>query len=122
MRPDDKPTTQPQARGPLADVRVLDISSFLAAPMAATWLADFGADVVKVEHPRGDMMRSWGSTTRDGVPLFWKVVGRNKRTSRSTCTASRISRSLKSWLPRPTSWWKTSGRAPSPRGGSTTQR
>ena len=79
MRPDDKPTTQPQARGPLADVRVLDISSFLAAPMAATWLADFGADVVKVEHPRGDMMRSWGSTTRDGVPLFWKVVGRNKR-------------------------------------------
>jgi crotonobetainyl-CoA:carnitine CoA-transferase CaiB-like acyl-CoA transferase len=67
-----------RARGPLADVRVLDISTFLAAPMAATWLADFGADVVKVEHPRGDMMRSWGST-RDGVPLFWKVVGRNKR-------------------------------------------
>lgn len=76
MRPHKNRTRQ--SRGPLADVRVLDISSFLAAPMAATWLADFGADVVKVEHPRGDMMRTWGST-RDGVPLFWKVVGRNKR-------------------------------------------
>lgn len=63
---------------PLANVRVLDIASFMAAPMAAMWLADFGADVVKVEHPKGDMMRTWGSR-KDGVPLFWKVVGRNKR-------------------------------------------
>lgn len=63
---------------PLAGVRVLDIASFMAAPMAAMWLGDFGADVVKVEHPRGDMMRGWGST-KDDVPLFWKVVGRNKR-------------------------------------------
>ena len=66
------------APGPLAGVRVLDVASFMAAPMAAMWLADFGADVVKVEHPRGDMMRTWGSS-KDGVPLFWKVVGRNKR-------------------------------------------
>lgn len=65
-------------RPPLADVRVLDIASFMAAPMAAMWLADFGADVIKVEHPHGDMMRSWGSV-KNGVPLFWKVVGRNKR-------------------------------------------
>jgi formyl-CoA transferase len=50
----------------------------MAAPLAAMWLADFGADVVKVEHPSGDMMRGWGSK-RDGVPLFWKMVGRNKR-------------------------------------------
>src|SRR5690242_19630190 len=49
----------------------------MAAPMAAMWLADFGARVIKVEHPRGDMMRDWGSR-RDGVPLFWKMVGRNK--------------------------------------------
>jgi len=63
---------------PLADIRVLDIASFMAAPMTAMWLGDFGADVVKVEHPAGDMMRSWGSR-KDGVPLFWKVVGRNKR-------------------------------------------
>ncbi|HWF57927.1 MAG TPA: CoA transferase [Candidatus Dormibacteraeota bacterium] len=68
---------QPDTR-PLANVRVLDIASFMAAPMAAMWLADFGAQVVKVEHPRGDMMRSWGSV-KDGTPLFWKMVGRNKR-------------------------------------------
>ncbi len=57
---------------------MLDIASFMAAPMAAMWLGDFGADVIKVEHPQGDMMRTWGSKRR-GVPLFWKVVGRNKR-------------------------------------------
>ncbi|HEY2715053.1 MAG TPA: CoA transferase [Solirubrobacterales bacterium] len=65
------------SRGPLEDLVVLDLSSFMAAPMAAMWLADFGAQVIKVEHPRGDMMRDWGSR-RDGVPLFWKMVGRNK--------------------------------------------
>jgi crotonobetainyl-CoA:carnitine CoA-transferase CaiB-like acyl-CoA transferase len=63
---------------PLADVKVLDIASFMAAPLASMWLADFGADVIKIEHPRGDMMRSWGSH-KDDVPLFWKVVARNKR-------------------------------------------
>jgi crotonobetainyl-CoA:carnitine CoA-transferase CaiB-like acyl-CoA transferase len=74
------PTAAPERvpRPPLADLRVLDIASFMAAPMTAMWLADFGADVIKVEHPRGDMMRGWGSL-KDGVPLFWKVVGRNKR-------------------------------------------
>jgi crotonobetainyl-CoA:carnitine CoA-transferase CaiB-like acyl-CoA transferase len=46
--------------------------------MTAMWLADFGADVIKIEHPKGDMLRTWGST-RDGVPLFWKVVSRNKK-------------------------------------------
>jgi crotonobetainyl-CoA:carnitine CoA-transferase CaiB-like acyl-CoA transferase len=63
---------------PLRNIRVLDIASFMAAPMAAMWLADFGADVVKVEQPKGDMLRTWGSM-RAGVPLFWKVVNRNKR-------------------------------------------
>jgi crotonobetainyl-CoA:carnitine CoA-transferase CaiB-like acyl-CoA transferase len=64
--------------GPLSNIRVLDIASFMAAPMAAMWLGDFGADVVKVEHPAGDSIRTWGSTKND-VPLFWKMVGRNKR-------------------------------------------
>jgi crotonobetainyl-CoA:carnitine CoA-transferase CaiB-like acyl-CoA transferase len=62
----------------LSGVRVLDIATFMAAPMAAMWLGDFGADVVHVEHPQGDGIRTWGSA-RDGVPLFWKMVGRNKR-------------------------------------------
>ena len=65
-------------QGPLANIRVLDIASFMAAPMAAMWLGDFGADVVKVEHPNGDSIRTWGGM-KDGVPLFWKMVGRNKR-------------------------------------------
>ncbi len=63
---------------PLRNIRVLDCASFMAAPMAAMWLGDFGADVIKVEHPSGDRMRDWG-TAKDGVPLLWKVVGRNKR-------------------------------------------
>jgi len=70
--------SEPSTSGPLAGIRVLDAASFMAAPMTAMWLGDFGADVVKIEHPKGDMMRTWGSS-KDGVPLFWKVVGRNKR-------------------------------------------
>ena len=63
---------------PLAGVRVLDLSSLYAAPLIATNLADFGADVIKVEHPRGDDARRWG-LAKDGVPLWWKSVARNKR-------------------------------------------
>ena len=66
------------SNGPLSNVRVLDIASFMAAPIGAMILADFGADVVKVEHPKGDFARSWGSS-RNGVSLMWKLLGRNKR-------------------------------------------
>jgi crotonobetainyl-CoA:carnitine CoA-transferase CaiB-like acyl-CoA transferase/citrate lyase beta subunit len=72
--PEDEPTT-PQ---PLAGIKVLDLASLYAAPLIATSLADFGADVVKVEHPRGDDARRWG-LTKDGVPLWWKSISRNKR-------------------------------------------
>ena len=64
--------------GALAGVRVLDLGNFMAGPMAAMWLGDFGADVIKVEHPRGDGFRHWG-LTRNSVPLFWKMLSRNKR-------------------------------------------
>ncbi|MFQ5426422.1 MAG: aldolase/citrate lyase family protein, partial [Gaiellales bacterium] len=57
---------------PLRDIRVLDLSSLYAAPLISTNLGDFGADVVKVEHPRGDDARRWG-LSKDGVPLWWKV-------------------------------------------------
>jgi formyl-CoA transferase len=69
--------TTPPARA-LGDLRVLDVSNFMAGPTAAMYLADFGADVIKVEHPRGDGFRHWGRT-RDGDPLFWKILSRNKR-------------------------------------------
>lgn len=64
---------------PLAGIRVLDISNFLAAPMLTMFLADFGAEVIKVERPdTGDEMRFWGPD-KDGVGLYFKVINRNKR-------------------------------------------
>jgi crotonobetainyl-CoA:carnitine CoA-transferase CaiB-like acyl-CoA transferase len=63
---------------PLEGIRVLDIATLYAAPLIATNLADFGADVIKVEHPRGDEARGWG-LRKDGVPLWWKTISRNKR-------------------------------------------
>ena len=65
--------------GALDGVRVLDLSNFLAAPMAGMFLADFGAEVLKVERPGGgDEMRQWGNN-KDGVGLYYKVVNRNKK-------------------------------------------
>jgi crotonobetainyl-CoA:carnitine CoA-transferase CaiB-like acyl-CoA transferase len=64
--------------GPLHGVRVLDVSTVLAGPLACQILGDFGADVIKVEHPRGDSMRGHGPA-KDGVPLWWTAVSRNKR-------------------------------------------
>ncbi|MEY2968911.1 MAG: hypothetical protein RIQ64_1538 [Actinomycetota bacterium] len=70
------------SRLPLADVRVVDISTVLAGPNCARYLADFGADVIKVEHPdTGDSMRNMAwRDPRDGTGLWWKMVNRNKRT------------------------------------------
>ena len=66
-------------RLPLDGIKVVDISNFLAAPMSAMFLADFGADVVKVERPgQGDEIRYWGRN-KGGVGLYYKVVNRNKR-------------------------------------------
>jgi crotonobetainyl-CoA:carnitine CoA-transferase CaiB-like acyl-CoA transferase len=62
----------------LSGVRVLDLSSLYAAPLVSTNLGDFGAEVIKVEHPRGDDSRRWG-LSKDGVPLWWKSLSRNKR-------------------------------------------
>ncbi|HVD64770.1 MAG TPA: CoA transferase [Lapillicoccus sp.] len=62
----------------LAGLKVLDVSTLFAGPLAATMLGDFGADVIKIEHPRGDPVRSHGAS-KDGVGLWAKVVGRNKR-------------------------------------------
>ncbi|HKB09788.1 MAG TPA: CoA transferase [Vicinamibacterales bacterium] len=62
---------------PLSGVRVLDLSRMVAGGVAGMLLADFGADVVKVEQPgSGDPLRQW---TAGGEPLWWKVYARNKR-------------------------------------------
>jgi crotonobetainyl-CoA:carnitine CoA-transferase CaiB-like acyl-CoA transferase len=64
---------------PLSGTKVVDISNFLAAPMASMFLADFGADVIKVERPQaGDEVRRWGEV-KDGVGLYYKAVNRGKR-------------------------------------------
>ncbi len=66
--------------GALEQVRVLELATLFAGPLAATFLGDFGADVLKIEHPtRPDASRGHGPS-RDGIGLWWKVVGRNKRT------------------------------------------
>ncbi|MEU6248853.1 CoA transferase [Glycomyces sp. NPDC047010] len=65
---------------PLEGLRVLDVSTLFAGPIAATFLGDFGADVIKVEHPtKPDASRGHGPS-KDGVNLWWKTLGRNKRT------------------------------------------
>ena len=65
------------AKGPLDGVRVLDLSRLVAGNMLSVYLADFGADVIKVEREgAGDDLRSWREVDQD---IYWKVYGRNKR-------------------------------------------
>ncbi|MET7682275.1 CoA transferase [Streptomyces sp. NPDC005423] len=65
---------------PLTGLRVLDLATLFAGPLATTMLGDFGAEVIKVEHPtRPDPSRGHGPS-KDGVGLWWKLLGRNKRT------------------------------------------
>ncbi len=64
--------------GPLRGLRVIDVSTILAGPLTAQVLGDFGAEVIKIEHPRrGDAFRTHGAS-EDGVGLWWKIVSRNK--------------------------------------------
>jgi crotonobetainyl-CoA:carnitine CoA-transferase CaiB-like acyl-CoA transferase len=78
MTPARANTKPADGRPPLAGIQVIDLATVFAAPLIATLLGDFGADVIKVEHPRGDPLRTHGPQ-KDGVGLWWKVVGRNKR-------------------------------------------
>jgi crotonobetainyl-CoA:carnitine CoA-transferase CaiB-like acyl-CoA transferase len=70
--------TDRSAPGPLDGLRVIDAGVLFAGPVIGTLLADFGADVIKVEHPRGDPLRTLG-WQKNGVSLWWALVGRNKR-------------------------------------------
>ncbi len=63
----------------LQDIKVIDIATLFAGPMAATMRADFGAEVIKIEHPKnGDPVRTHGSS-KNGVGLWWKMLARNKK-------------------------------------------
>jgi len=68
------------ARGPLADLRVVEMGVLLAGPFCGQLLADFGAEVIKIEQPgSGDPMREWGREKSHGKSLWWPVVARNKK-------------------------------------------
>jgi formyl-CoA transferase len=66
--------------GPLDGVRVLELGVLIAGPFAGRMLADFGAEVIKVEEPQhGDPLREWGQLRHEGRPLWWPVQSRNKK-------------------------------------------
>lgn len=66
-----------ERKGPLTDLRVIELGQLIAGPFCGQLFADMGADVIKVEPPgKGDPMRVWG---RDGYPMWWTVCARNKR-------------------------------------------
>ena len=67
------------AAGPLDGLLVADFSRILAGPYATMLLADLGAEVVKVEGPRGDDTRSWVPPVHDGVSTYFLGINRNKR-------------------------------------------
>jgi crotonobetainyl-CoA:carnitine CoA-transferase CaiB-like acyl-CoA transferase len=81
----------------LEGIRVLDLSNLLAGPMATMHLADFGAEVIKVERPgAGDDMRAWGNV-RNEIALYFKVLNRNKRMvtlNLSTARGQELARAL----------------------------
>jgi crotonobetainyl-CoA:carnitine CoA-transferase CaiB-like acyl-CoA transferase len=68
---------QPDAKGPLDGMRILDMTRVVAGNQLTVLLADFGAEVIKIETPgKGDDLRSWKT---EGVPTHWKVLSRNKK-------------------------------------------
>ena len=69
----------PPTAGPLAGLKVLELGQLIAGPFAAKTLADFGADVVKIEPPgAGDPLRKW-RLLKDGTSVWWQIQSRNKR-------------------------------------------
>ncbi len=67
------------ARGPLAGIRVLELGTLIAGPFCARMLAEFGAEVIKIEAPdAGDPLRQW-RVLKDGTSLWWSVQARNKK-------------------------------------------
>ncbi|HZD73711.1 MAG TPA: CaiB/BaiF CoA-transferase family protein, partial [Actinomycetota bacterium] len=72
-------TPKTTGEGPLQGVRVLELGNFIAAPSAGRLMADFGAEVIKVEKPRvGDQIRRW-RLLRGDTSMMWRTMGRNKK-------------------------------------------
>src|SRR6476661_11176377 len=72
--------TDELASGPLTGLRALEFGQLLAGPFVGTLLADFGADVVKIEAPpAGDPMREWGRLRHNDRSMWWSILSRNKQ-------------------------------------------
>jgi formyl-CoA transferase len=89
-------TFQADARCPLDGIRVLDLSRLVAGNMLSLQLADFGAEVIKLEPSAGDPLRHWND---DGIPSYWKVYGRNKKSIRLDLKAAEDRRRFAALLP-----------------------
>jgi crotonobetainyl-CoA:carnitine CoA-transferase CaiB-like acyl-CoA transferase len=76
MKKPSKKSFTPDARGPLNGVRVVDLSRLVAGNVLTLQLADFGAEVIKIEPPEGDTLRSWRVKN---IETAWKVYSRNKK-------------------------------------------
>ena len=73
-------TRDPRLSGPLTDLRVIEMGQLLAGPFCGQLMADFGAEVIKIEQPgKGDPMRQWGREKPHGKSLWWPVIARNKK-------------------------------------------
>ena len=73
------PSLPAAAQGPLAGLKVLELGQLIAGPFAAKTLADFGADIIKIESPgAGDPLRKW-RLLKDGTSVWWQIQSRNKR-------------------------------------------
>lgn len=83
MDSEDSPASRPDQHaqslaGPLQGLRVIEIGTLVAAPFASRILAEFGAEVIKIESRDGDPLRRWREI-RDGTSLWWYVQSRNKK-------------------------------------------
>src|SRR3546814_5094100 len=82
----DLPDTEPQLPRPLAGKRVVELSQFIAGPTAAQYLADFGADVTKIESPQGDGVRTLpGNTYGSYYARSFNTGKRSQEIGRASC-------------------------------------